>query len=245
MFLNKVELHNIRNFKGTHTFEFTKINIIEGENGAGKTTLGLDSILFSLYGHCSQKLEEFITKGEKLGSATLNFSGLTVKRSFPTKVELSTSEEFTTNKEKQNYLNNQFKNLEYFKKFRMLDVIQGINILEGGKTALLKTLVGLSEELFSDVKTKLLDKKKEREIYNKDKAVIYTHFPSEDRLDFINMKILELSERLYSLDKDVSEAQSEYNDTDKKKSAKTALSSHHKKEKELIMSKSECPTCLS
>ena len=207
MYLKSITLNNIRNFSGTHTFQFDKLNIIDGPNGAGKTTLGLDSILFGLYGYHDQALEKIITKGKNNGQVMLEFDDVIVTRKYPTEITINNGDvTLVNNKEKQKYLNTIYKNIDYFRKFRMLDVQRGINILEGGKAALVKTLLSFNQEYFNNIKQSLLNKKQLRNEYSQTK-VIYNHYPSEARLNLLNIKVLDITESIYALDKEINIAE--------------------------------------
>ena len=82
---------------------------------------------------------------------------------------------------KQNLINDLVGNYDFFKKFRMLDNSKDINILKYTPGQFKKTLMGFLDNLFDDIRQKLLDQKRERETYNINKKV-YTHYYSDKRL---------------------------------------------------------------
>ena len=210
MILTRVNLKGFKNFKDEITYKFDKINLIKGENGTGKSTLAVDSLLFAIFGYSSQTLEKLATRSLKNKEYRVRIEvtdrnkKITIDRYFPTALKLSEDgiELKLTNKESQDYLNKLFNNLDWFRKFRMVDSKEGINILEEGKTSIKKTLLSLQEEIFNNKRQKLLDKKRERETYNKDKC-IWKHYPSEKRLKVLKDSIDKLTVKDWDFNKDI------------------------------------------
>ncbi|RLI00841.1 hypothetical protein DRO38_05855, partial [Candidatus Bathyarchaeota archaeon] len=125
-----------------------------------------------------------------------------ITRKYPTSITIIENGEelkFKTSVEAQKFLNELFGDINYFKRFRMIDNSIGINFLEEGPQALKKILFSNSDEIFNRVKDRLNEMKKNREIYNKDKAVIYKISPSEKRLDFLNQSIIKVNQELAEL----------------------------------------------
>jgi DNA repair exonuclease SbcCD ATPase subunit len=250
MNLKKITLTDYRNFEGTVSFPFYKITHITGENGTGKTTLGLLAFLFAIYGWSEDSLEDLITKGKKSTKVEIEIDDLIISREYPTtpsslKIYKNNKELiFSNNVERQNYLNEIFKNIDYFRKFRMIDTQKGISILESGKTAIRKTLVSFNESYFNNIRNGLQEKKREREMYNKDRIISYTLYPSQKRLDFINMKLLSLSEELVNIEKEINETEKEYLELLTKKGKKESIIEYYKSQKDRINQYSKCPTCL-
>jgi len=249
MRLKKVILKHFKNFNNAE-YSFRELTLIEGENGSGKTTLAVDSLLFALYGYSEQSLDTLVSKGKKSCSVMIEIDNLRITREFPTniKIEELINNDYqvislANNKEKQNYLNDLFKNIDYFRKFRLMDVKQGINILEEGKTGLLKSLFSFNQDYFNNIRQNLLNKKHQRELLNKDKAVVYHFFPSQKRLDVLNMSILDLSEQVYELDKDINSANNQHREITNQKAGKTSLVSQLRIQKEKVLAISCCPTC--
>ncbi len=241
MNLKKIILNDFKCFSGKNTFYFEKLNLIDGANGKGKTTLGKDSLLFALHGYNDQSLDKLVTKGKKKCSVDIVFDNMTITRECPTKLTIE-GLEFANNRETQKHLNKTFKDIDYFRKFRMLDLTQGINILEAGKTALTKTLLKFHQDYFNKIRVNLQAKKREREIYNKD-SIVYKYFPSEKRLNILNIAILDITERIYSLDGDIRNALQEHREVSIKESKKEQSRHSCRTAKENIMKDSKCPTC--
>jgi len=246
MNLKKITLNNIRNFNGHYQFTFDKLNIVIGKNGSGKSTLSLDSLLFALYGHSNQKLEDFISRGETKGKVRVELDDMIIERQFPTKIFLANGSKeltFANSQESQRYLNERFKNIDYFRKFRMIDVTKGINILEAGKTSLLKTLFAFNQEIINKARQNLLDKKKDREIFNRDNIETTALYPSERRLEALNIRILSLTESFYSINNELRQANSYYVGVSNKKANKETSLTHFRSQKSEVLENAECPTC--
>jgi len=248
MYLKRITLENFNNFEGKHSFEFDKINLIIGKNGSGKTTIGQEAILFCTHGYSERPLGELPTKWlkEKKCKVTTEFEDIKISREYPTSLyveEDGVENTLTTSADKQNYLTKKFKNIEYFRKFRMLDVKKGINILEQGKTALLKTLFSFHENYFNDVRRSLLEKKRDRELYNKDRAVIYKHSPSMARFNYLDTSILAITEELYSLDKELSIVNQRLSQLHNQKGSVNNNLTTERAQKYKLLQNSRCPTC--
>jgi len=249
MYLKKITIENFNNFECSRSFEFDKINLIIGKNGSGKTTIGQEAILFCTHGYSDRPLGDFPTKwsDKKSCKVTSEFEDITITREYPTKlsiIEDGIENTLTTSAEKQAYLTKKFKNIEYFRKFRMLDVKKGINILEQGKTSLLKTLFSFHESYFNDIRSKLLEKKRDRELFNKDTAVIYKHAPSIARFNYLDTSILALTEEMYSLDKELSTVNARLYSVNSKKGSIESQLTTERTNKYKLLKESRCPTCM-
>ena len=250
MIIKEIKLNNFKNYKGKHKFAFSTLNLITGKNGSGKSTLGKDAITFVLYGSTEQTIAQLPTRGEKSASVYLkieeNNDVYEITRSIPTKIEIlknGKEVDLANNVEKQQYLDDVFKNIDYFKKFRMIDNIEGINILEQGKVALRKTLFSFNQDLFNSIRQKLLDKKREREIYNKDKAVIYKHYPSEKRLEVLIESIKNIQDTINDLNDISIEHNNEYSKLISKRSSILTNKNWWNTQKSKITNLDICPTC--
>ena len=84
-------------------------------------------------------------------------------------------------------------------KFHIIDSKIGANFLEEGQVALKKILFSISDELFNNIRNKLNETKHEREIYNKDKALVFSYYPSETRLETLEIGVQDLQNRLQTL----------------------------------------------
>jgi DNA repair exonuclease SbcCD ATPase subunit len=210
-----IKLINYRQFEGEHIYSFSKLNLLKGRNGIGKSNLSLFAPLFCIYGYTgNQTLAELSTKGKsKECSVEIEFDhkGETfiITRSYPTTIKIIRNGNeilLANNNLKQEYLNNLFGNVEYFRKFRMVDNTfgnKGSNFLEEGKVSLNKILLSLNQEVFNNIRKRLNEKKNEREKYNVNKINLYKHYPSSKRLKILNESLIELQEYLIELDKQI------------------------------------------
>lgn len=250
MRVKKITLNDYKNFKGTNTFEFSDFNLISGENGAGKSTLGLDSILFCLYGYSRQKLEKLVNRSsesEKF-SVTVEFDKYTITRKYPVDIivlEDGKLIEFPTNREAQKFINDKFQPSESFRKFRMLDISKGINILEQGSTPLLKTLFQYHQDCINNIRTNLMAKKSNKEKFNKESSVLYTIYPSEKRYEFIKLKYNEIRKLSDEVTKETNKLQSNYYSLTSQKSYHDNSKKELQKQKKNVQEKSACPVCKS
>jgi DNA repair exonuclease SbcCD ATPase subunit len=211
MHIERIELCNFRNFSNVHEFQLEKINLISGQIGVGKSTLGRIAITFALYGDSEVTLSSLVNRSAKASWVALIIEDkndvIYIKRSIPSKLEISLNDvnvlEGSTNTEKEAWIKNRFGDLNHFKKFRMIDLRQGVNLLEEGKTALRKTLLSMHEDMFNHVRTKLLDKKNTIERFNLDSVVVYKHFPSVKRLEVLNASLKELMQAQADYDNEV------------------------------------------
>ena len=200
----------LTNFQCYHRFEasFSNMTFIKGKNGTGKTSLGLDAILFALFGYSKKNLSEVPRRGESKSCGVrveIEYKGVNyrIERKYPTHLDVEVGglkKEFKTSAEGQRFLNSLFGDVKTFQKFRMIDSGVGINFLEEGQVALKKTLFSVSDEVFNRVRDKLNGIKREREIYNKEKAVIYPHFPSESRLDVLDRYGVDLKQKVAEME---------------------------------------------
>ncbi len=251
MIIESIILNFFKNFSGEHTFIFTDINLVKGVNGSGKTTLVKDSLEFCIYGYCSQSLDKLPTRGESdKTSVTVQIKKdndiFKITRKYPTDITIfknGIKNELTNNTEKQKYLNNLFGDINYFRKFRMVDIKEGINILEEGKTSLKKTLLSFSENYFNEKRQILLDRKKQKEIYNKDKAIIYKHYPSDIRLKIINESLIHFNNRINNLNTAIRSKESNYNSIIGKKSSIESKVKYLQSQSDKTMNFDTCPTC--
>jgi len=253
MLIKEIEVENFNNFKDCNHFKISKLNIIKGNNGSGKSTIGLDSILFAIYGYTDKTISELVCRFSNKKSCrvkiTLDYKNkeYIIERKYPTSINIWLNKQevqLDTNALKQKYLNDIFKDVDYFRKFRMLDVKQGINILEQGKVSLKKTLLSFHESMFNNIRKRLQDKKREREIYNKDTARILPHYPSERRYDIIAEG---LSNSMVESTKIQTEKQDIHKELINSNSKLATIKNQiHNLEKQIYNLKklNNCPTCL-
>lgn len=226
MLIKKITLNDYKRYVGKHEYLFDKINLISGDNGAGKSTLALHSILFAIHGYSENKLDLLRPRGlanpntwvevelEHLGNMYV------IKRSIPTSISIKVNGVESTlanNELKKAELIKLFGNIDYFRKFRMVDIKSSINILEQGNADLRKTLINFQDSIdMTAVKAGLSAEKSNREQYNKDTAVIYTHFPSMDRYNVLVMQLDELNQQEASLKAELSSNNQDYYDISNK-----------------------------
>ena len=147
MNLKKVVLYNFKSFKGKHTYHFSNLNIIKGKNGSGKSSLIKDAILFALYRYSNRRLEDLPTRGiSDECKVILYIDDYKIERAYPSNIRIWKNDkevELDTNTKKDKFIVETFNDLDFTRKFRIIDLDQGINILEEGKSILRKTLFGL------------------------------------------------------------------------------------------------------
>jgi len=197
--IQKIKLHNFQLFKDEE-INLDKINLISGinkddfessSNGSGKSTIAKNAITFCLFGDVPNiKLVDLIHIGAKECSVEIEIQKGTdiirIIRKIPTDLTI-----FLNDKEvagntlsvKQNFINDQLGDYNSFKKFRMVD-LNGINILDLGIISLRKELMNFTDDLFTNIRKSLLNKKLERENFNQDKR-LYKFYLSEKRLKIL------------------------------------------------------------
>lgn len=253
MQIKKVILNDFKCFAGKHEFLFDKINLVSGENGAGKSTLALQSVLFAVYGYSEVTLASLPTRNLANPSTyvqvELEYLGVQyiIKRSIPTAISIyidGVEVTLSNNALKQQKLEEIFQNVEFFRKFRMIDIKDSINILEQGPQALRKTLLEFDDNINTGaVRVNLLEKKAIRERYNKDIAVIYTHYPSVNRFRFLNEAYDEITAKLTELDHDLRDGESTYYNIANKKAKLEADKTDLARNKNTIITEQFCPMC--
>lgn len=195
MYIQLIRVNNFRIFEGFHEYKMHPTNLITGKIGCGKSTLGRVAPTFAYYGYSEVPLTSLRCKWSKEKTwveVVTKHDGqiVSIKREIPSKVTIKVNgtevlPEATTPK-KNEWIKNRFGDLDYFKKFRMIDLNDGINILDLGKTSLRKTLVNFHEGILNNIRKRLLEQKSVYDKYNKDTAIVYKHYPSEKRLNILN-----------------------------------------------------------
>lgn len=262
MKLLSLKFKNLRSFQEAD-IDFGKCNHITGQNldnadnnGTGKTTI-IQAILLLLGGSklVNIKLNKFIRDNEKSANiqGMLEINGdileitRTLKSSGTSTLKLLVNgkdPECKTSKDYQNYLFDYIGDTDNFKKFRLLDASNGINILDFTSGQLRKTLMGMCQDKFDIIRANLLNKKNYFEKYNKD-AVINKHAPSEKRLTILQeaIKAVDTSE-LNKLVKKIQEFQMDKNKllTEKGKIEQTI--DIKKRQIAKLKSLGTCPSCF-
>jgi len=218
MIIKSVKLTNFKCFKGAK-FLFDPMTLLKGRNGSGKTTVALEALLFALYGYTSlELLSDLPTKGvSKSCSVEVELkkdeNTYVIKRSYPTKLSIRKNDKnmiFSTSVEGNKYIYDLLGSREYFQKFRVIDTAKESNLLEQGNIVLKRVIFAESDAIFNTIRKRLFEIKNERERFNKDQAVVHTHYPSEKRLQLISSKIQELEEQDRDLYKTVIEFEKDY-----------------------------------
>ena len=223
MFIKSIRLETFKNFE-QEIFDFSKMTLIKGSNGSGKTTLALESILFALYGFTTKELLSDLPMRSKSKSCTVevkfeqNKAIYTVIRSFPIKLIIKKDDKiikFNTNSEASKFLIDLVGEREAFLRFRVIDSAKESNLLEQGNVALKRIIFAGSDEIFNNMRVKLLEIKRTRELLNKDRIQASTHFPSEKRLQLISSKIEEIAEQEADLVKTIREFENDFRKTER------------------------------
>jgi len=253
MLIKRIELNDFKNFNGTNEFNLSKINLISGINGAGKSTIALHSILFAIYGYSEVNIASLAPRlhanPNPYVQIELEHKGknYVIRRTIPTSIFISIDGvelQLANNQLKQNELEKLFGNVEFFRKFRMVDIKDSINILEQGNQALRKTLVSFDDTIdIGKVRTNLMSKKNEREKLNKDIAVLYTHFPSDLRYKIISDGIINITGYFKVIEQEVRYNESLLYDLSNKKGRVESTKFALVKQKNSLMATAYCPTC--
>jgi len=204
MLIRRIVLKNFKCFIEKDEY-FEHSVLIRGSNGSGKSTLALQSILFALYGYSlSETLKDLPTRNiAKSCSVEIEFKHnnkyYRILRLYPSKLTIFENNkqlQFTTLTEAQDFINLTFGDRLNFMKFRIVDAYsKDTNFLDEGPTTLKQIIFSASEDTFNNIRKKLLQIKTEREIYSKNRAIIYTHYPSTKRLQLICSKLEELEKQ--------------------------------------------------
>ena len=250
MILQKIKLSNFQSYKRFET-TLSPLTFIKGKNGIGKTTLGVDAVLFCLFGYTKKTLSDLPTRDVSKSCSvelSLEFKGdrYVIQRKFPSHITIKKNGDildFSTGTEANKYLQNLFGDSKQFQKFRMVDNSVGINFLEEGPQTLKKILFSTSDQVFNDAKESLNGMKQEREIYNKDKAVIYSHFPSKKRLQVLQTADAESSEREESFKSEIRKVERDFLATQREISTLTTTLSRIKKDLEKVSQEEKCYVC--
>jgi hypothetical protein len=250
MIATRINLKGFKCFKDDITFKLDRLNLITGDNGIGKSTLARDSFLFCLFGYSNTTLEKLANRKlkNKEYKVRIEFEEqkkkIIIERKFPSSLTIyedGIKLDFN-NKEAQEYIGKLFKNLDYFKKFRTIDSEEGINVLGEGKTSIKKTLLSFQEDWFNSIRQQLLDKKREREFYNKDKC-ISNHYPSEKRLGIINKYIDRFTDGCNNFKKEIENQVRVISDINLKIGKVQGEKDFHLSKLNKIKSLDICPTC--
>jgi len=253
MLIKKITLSDFKNYAGMHSFDIAKINFINGRNGVGKSTLALHSILFALFGYNEVKLNDLITRGASDPNSFVeieleyNNTSYIIKRSIPTNLEIKVNGVelvLANNTLKQEKIEELFGNVDFFKKFRMIDIKDSINILEQGNQALRKTLINFDDTIdMNAVRNAFLSRKNRQEQFNKDKALVFTHFPSTKRFQVLNVGFDNINKQITDIEINIKENEGIRYDISNRKSRAESRKSDLARQKNSIIANANCPTC--
>jgi len=252
MYIKSIKLKNFKNFTQKE-LKMAQMCFIKGKNGSGKTTIALHSLLFAFYGYTvSDSLNSLPTRNiAKSCSVEVEFdhSKHTYKivRYYPTKLivyEDGKELEFVNNTEAQEFINDLIGDRINFQKFRIIDAYtKETNFLEEGQTTIKRILFNNSDEIFNNIRNKLLQVKHEREIFNKDKAVIYTHYPSEKRLQLISSKLDEINLQTSKLDNTIRSIEIDAYNINRTVGKLEAEKEILKRKRDKLLANKKCYTC--
>jgi DNA repair exonuclease SbcCD ATPase subunit len=224
MIIRRIKLRNFQIYRDFEA-EFSPMTFIWGRNGSGKTTLGLEAVMFCLWGYSSKTLTEIPTRGKATSCSVeveLEHGDDTyiIERGIPTFLKIMKNSEelqFENKTEAQFYLQKLFGEPLNFKKFRMIDNEVGVNFLDPKSAATFKRVIfSILEDQFNQAKENLAKIKQEREIWNKSNAVIYSHAPSERRLNVLQkgtQKLLSEQRELLNQDAQLANEQLKQNNS--------------------------------
>ena len=243
-------------FNGQHTFSFDDINLIKGRNGVGKTNLALGVIFFIIYAYTRKyKLSELPTGSLKSCWAEITIEHeehtYTIRRYVPSKLIIKQDnidinfENKMTNADKEDFLQDLFHTILYFKQFRLVDAYdkEDTNFLEKSDITIKKILFAGHNNKLNKVRERLLEIKLEREKYNRDDTVLYTHFPSTKRLHILRNALSEIEDRMESINDMIEQYQDKHDESLSEKSEKEGTKNYLNKLKTKLTSYSQCPIC--
>jgi hypothetical protein len=250
--IKRIILDNFRNFVGHHEFHFRRLNLIVGAVGSGKSSLGRIAIAFALYGNADVALATLPSRGKsKSCSVTLEIldepNRIIIQREYPTKLTIFFNGDEVLpgaiTPEKEKWIKSKFQDLQSFKKFRMIDLREGVNILEEGRTSLRKTLISFHEAVFNNIRQRLLTKKSHYDKYNRDTAIVYSHAPSQKRLNFLRKSIKALQQEKADYSKNLTNLESDCRRLSRERGAFTSQDQQILSRKKKLELNPECPLC--
>lgn len=257
MIIKQITLKNFQLFKSA-SCDFEKLNCITGQNldspnesgnGSGKSTLVLRAILFALYGYVEEglTLKDLIRFDAKEASVEIviekDNSEIRVIRKIPSSLQIYLNGNdvvANTASIKQEFITEHFGDIAFFRQYRCVSDKQGINVLDLGIVSLRKTLMQFIESYFSDIRTRLLTKKSERERYSIEKK-IYKHFLSEKRANVLDQGLRWIKEEYAKLQREKDIQQGVINELKSKIMSSERIVANKEKELRDAQSSGTCP----
>lgn len=231
MTLNKLRWNNYMQFSGQGELSLSAINLLTAPNGVGKSNL-LGMFYFVIWGYTGKaNLSEVPTYGEKTCSVGLEYSYdnsiWNVSREVPSKITILRDganvdpENKMLDTDKTNLLIGHFGKFTHFQQKRTVDGYDGtgeVNFLEKSDITIKKILFSGEESIINDVRQDFLNQKTERERLNRDKAVLYTCFPSTKRMEVLKSAITNITSKIDECENFIDKYQSAYNNFNSKHS---------------------------
>lgn len=211
MILKSLKLTYFKNFENFET-AFDSLNFLVGANGAGKSTLAVDALYFVLYGFTTKELLSDIPTRNRSKSCSIdavieeNEHKIRIIRAFPLKLSIYLDNKLLnlSTAEANKWIVDKFGDRLFFSKFRLIDAYsKESNFLEEGQVALKRIIFAGMDDYFVNLRAKLTNIKYERELLNKDKVVIYKHYPSEKRLNILITNLTEISNSLVDMNGEI------------------------------------------
>lgn len=257
MIIKSLTLNNFQLFEQA-TIALDKVNIITGtnhdspedaSNGAGKSTI-INALLYVLFGEVTGLTQKDLVKfSAKECSLSVELSvgaeQYTIARTIPNSLTIIQNNkllQFNTPSLADKYLQEHICTKEFFKEFRVIDIKKGLNILDYGNVALKKTMMGFLEDMFNEVRTRLLNKKLDRERFNVDKKP-YRYYLSENRLNTLEQAYQYFSDESTHLSKEYQDSNNTVSELRSKISSNEYIIKKNEQAVPTGPTTKKCPTC--
>jgi DNA repair exonuclease SbcCD ATPase subunit len=248
MFIKSLTLTDYKQYKGTHHFNLSNLVYLRGNNGVGKTNF-LSAILFLLNGYV--EAGKVLADVPTTGCAVTEVSGVIehkghvyeITRRYPTKITIKEDGKLRTDTEPQKFLNDTFRDVDYFRKFRMIDTKKGINFLEQGDTEIRKTLLSLSQGAFNNIRVRLTTRKTDKDKLNRDKLVTVKCYPSDKRYAKLKEGYDSLDKKVRAVQSELDAAQREYNAKDREIASLESEKVYYTRQKNSLQNGAICSAC--
>lgn len=250
MQITKIKLNNFRCFKEKEV-DLTKNTFLCGDNGSGKSTIALYSVLFGCWGYVHKLTLDSLLFNNNSKSLSVeitvqnNDTIVQIIRQYPTKIEIyeNNNKLKLSNTEAQNYIDHFMGSKENFLKFHIIDSKAGNNFLDEGQTSLKRILFANNDKLFNNLRKKLTEIKHDREIFNIDTAHVSKHYPSEDRLETLEVGLQELEPTMTETNKKLLPLEQKYIKIKSKQNTLSSESSQWEIKERTIKRNNKCYAC--